>query len=83
MSPELETLDQLLGGDLPLPVIRGLFADRDRFILAITAMLDAGELRLVEADGEDVPQWRWRDVLNFNATSTRVAITAAGAKRIA
>lgn len=83
MSPELETLDQLLGGDLPLPVIRGLFDDQDRFARAITAMLEAGELRLVEAAETDVPRWRWREVLNANAGSTRVAITKAGVKRIA
>jgi hypothetical protein len=83
VSPELETLDQLLGGDLPLPVIRSLFADEDRFALALTAMLDAGELRLVEGDGRDMSKWRWREVLNANAASTRVAIAKAGVKRIA
>lgn len=82
MSSELETLDQLLGGDLPLPVIRGLFADGVRFAHAITAMLDAGEVRLVKADGAEVPKWQWREVLNANAASTRVAITRAGVKRI-
>ena len=82
MSPELETLDQLLGGDLPLPVIRGLFADADRFARAITAMLDAGELRLVETGSGDVLKWQWREVLNANAASTRVAITKVGIKRI-
>jgi hypothetical protein len=76
-------LDQLLGGDLPLPVIRGVFADGDRFAFALTAMLDTGEIRLVEADGSDVPKWRWREVLNATAPSARVAITTAGVKRIA
>ena|SRR5580765_2298350 len=82
MAPELETLDQLLGGDLPLPVIRGLFADQERFVLAIYAMLEAGETRLFEAGGADVPKWRWHDILCNNVPSTRLAITKAGAKRI-
>jgi hypothetical protein len=83
VSPELETLDQLLGGDLPLPVVRTFFGDGDRFVRAFTAMLEGGELRLVEADGTDVSKWRWREVLNATDPSTRVAITKAGTKRIA
>jgi hypothetical protein len=73
----------LLGGDLPLPVVRCLFEDGDRCTNALTAMLEVGELRLLEADGTDVPKWRWREVLNANAASTRVAITKVGVKRIA
>jgi hypothetical protein len=34
MSPELETLDQLAGGDMSLAVIRRLYPDVDRFVMA-------------------------------------------------
>lgn len=84
MSPELETLDQLLGGDLPLAVIRGLFADEDRFSRAIAAMLDAGEVRLLNGDGSEVPRWQWHESLSKHATSRySLEITQAGIRRIA
>lgn len=83
MSPELETLDQLLGGDLPVSVIRDLFADNDQFIHSITAILAAGEVRLLENGQQDVPQWRWLDALTTNPESTRLIITETGARRIA
>ena len=47
MSPELETLDQLLGGDLPIAVIRGLFDDDSHFAHAVEAMLCEMEIRLL------------------------------------
>jgi hypothetical protein len=84
MSPELETLDQLLGGSLPLPVIRGLFDDDGRFVGAVTAMLDAGEVRLLAGDGYEVPRWQWRELLADRGEQTvaRLDITRAGARRI-
>jgi hypothetical protein len=82
MSLELETLDQLCGGDLPIAVVRGLFADSDRFVHAIMAMLSAGEIRLVDADDAVVPRWRWRDILCASATDVRLSITDTGARRI-
>ena len=42
MSPELETLDQLLGGDLPLTVIRKLFPDAERFVRTRRLLEDPG-----------------------------------------
>jgi hypothetical protein len=88
MSPELETLDQLLGGDLPLPVIRDLFPDGGRFARAITAMLDAGEVRLLAQDGTEGPRWQWREVLaaasnQSGANDYRLDITDAGGRWIA
>jgi hypothetical protein len=83
MSPELETLDQLLGGDLPVSVIRDLFGDERQFARSVTAMLNAGELRLLTGDGEEVPRWQWREILNANALGARLRITQAGARRIA
>jgi hypothetical protein len=77
MSPELETLDQLSGGDLPLTVIRGLFPDEERCTRAILAMLKAGELRLWTE--VEVPRYRWRDALSGEG---RLSITDAGLRRI-
>jgi hypothetical protein len=85
MSPELETLDQLLGGDLTLAIVRGLFETDERFVRAVLAMLDAGEIRLY-ANGVEVPRWRRRDMLSAPGQSglaePRLTITEAGARRV-
>jgi hypothetical protein len=87
MSPELETLDQLAGGDLPLTVIRGLFDDGERFIRSLLAMLDAGEVRLLAADGAEFARWQWREVLIAASSPAapsgpRLAITKIGGRRM-
>ena len=82
MSPELGTLGQLLGGDLPLTVIRRLFPDRERFVGAVVAMLGAGEVRLLDADRRVIPRWRWRDVLLAEPDIARLEITELGIRRI-
>ena len=81
MSPELETLDQLQGGNMPIAQVRWLFDDRDRFERAIVAMLDAGEVRLIEGNGSEAPRWRWRQLLADGPAAT-LSITVAGARRI-
>lgn len=63
MLPELETSDQLPGGEMPLPVIRGLYRYDSRFDAGLSALLQAGEARLVDQDGEEVPRWSWRELL--------------------
>jgi hypothetical protein len=82
MSPDLQALDQLLDGDLPLSVVRDLFGDEGRFVRSVRVMLDAGEVRLHRNDGADVPRWRWREVLTAPAEGTTLSITDAGAKRV-
>jgi len=62
MSPELETLDQLLGGDLPLGTLRKLYPDSGSFNRGIIGLLDNGDVHLLAPDGSEVPNWRWRDV---------------------
>ena len=79
MSPELETLDQLSGGDLSLAVILGLYPDEERFTRAILAMLNAGELRLLTAGEVEVPHHRWVEALGGEG---RLSITEAGLRRI-
>lgn len=42
MSPELETLDQLAGGDMPLSLIHGLYPDDAGFICGLSGLLKGG-----------------------------------------
>jgi hypothetical protein len=84
MSLEVEVLDQLLGGDLPLNVIAGLFPDADHCRRAIQAMLIDGQIRIVDAGGATIPDWRYRELQfepDFWASGTpyRMAITDFGA----
>ena len=87
-APDLETLDQLLGGDLSLTIIRGLFEDDQRFTRAMLAMLDARELRLLAPDGDDVPKWRRQAVLASTTNGEpvdvyKISITDSAARRMA
>ena len=66
-SPELETLDQLIGGDLPLSVILGMFDDRERVIRGILAMLKTGEVRLLTHRKDEIPQWHWTEILTASS----------------
>ena len=84
-SIELETLDQLLGGPLPLATIRSLYDSQDHFVRAITAMLHTGQIRLL-ANGIDVAKYRWPSVLgntdNQNDEPIYFEVTEAGARRV-
>ncbi|HEV3300547.1 MAG TPA: hypothetical protein VG055_12945 [Planctomycetaceae bacterium] len=85
-SIELETLDQLLGGTLPLATIRSLYDSQDHFVRAITAMLHTGQVRLV-ANGKDVEKYRWRNMLGNSDSQSEtenvwLEITDVGARRV-
>jgi hypothetical protein len=87
MSPELEALDQLQGGDMPLRVVAALFPDEAHTRRAIAAMLAAGDLTVIDAAGAAVALWQVRDLERqpgswHNDTEFRLAITTAGARRI-
>jgi hypothetical protein len=83
VSPELETLDQLLGGDMPLAVIRQLYGDAAGFVRGLGGLLATGEVRLVAADGAAVPAWQWRETLAADPLlDMTVSLTPAGARRI-
>ena len=87
MTPELEVLDQLLCGDLPLNVIVGLFPNRDHCRRALGAMLKSGEINILDPSGQLVPAWRYRELerteeLWSEGSQYRLSITEAGAKRI-
>ena len=87
MIPELEVLDQLLGGDLPVNVIAGLFSESSRCRKAIGAMLHQGEILLLDPEGSPLPIWRYRELQSNDdfwseGTLYRLSITEIGAKRI-
>lgn len=88
MSPELETLDQLLGGALPLAVIRDVYADEDAFRLGVLGLLTSGDVCLLTVDHNDVPSWRWRELFVDGTVMKELGgmslrITAQGILRIA
>lgn len=86
MTPELETLDQLLCGDLPLKVIQELYPDADHFRRAVLGLLSCGDVRLLSMDQSEVPTWRWRELFVEGAVvdelpSLKLSITPQGARR--
>ena len=87
LAPELEVLDQLLGGDLPLNVIVDLFHNIERCQRAVSAMLHNGDISIISQSGQKIPSWRYRELQSVpqfwaQGTSYRLSITDAGAKRI-
>jgi hypothetical protein len=62
MSPELETLDQLAGGKLRLAIVRHLYPDDNAFSQGVLGLLSCGDVRLLGADGTEVPDWRGREL---------------------
>jgi hypothetical protein len=62
MSPELETLDQLLGGNLPLETILPLFPSQEAFESGVLGLLTCGDVVLTTLEGAEVPHWRWHEL---------------------
>jgi hypothetical protein len=86
MSPELETLDQLCGCDMPIAIIRRVFNDDEHFIRAITAMLTTGDIQLFD-NGKEIPNWdqtnRLRVVIaNDSKCELMLSVTKQGARRV-
>jgi hypothetical protein len=87
MTPELETLDQLVGGDLPLKIIRGLYPDAEAFRRGVLGLLSCGDVLLLMIDRTEVPKWRWRELFVEGMVmdelgNMRLTITDQGARRI-
>jgi hypothetical protein len=87
LSPELETLDQLLHGDISLGVIRKVFPDDGAFLRGVKSLLVAGDVSLW-VEGEPVTQWQWRELFGDGAAIATlqiysVRLTEQGARRIA
>jgi len=88
MSPELETLDQLLGGVLSLAVIRNLYPDGDTFRRGVFGLLSSGDVCLMMVDQTILPSRRWRELFVDGTVmnglgNLNLKITVKGARRIA
>ena len=64
MSPELETLDQLLGSDLSLGIVLRLYSDATAFKRGVHALLASGDVCLLTTDEGEVPTWRCREFVH-------------------
>ena len=83
VSAELDVLDQLQGGDLPLAVIRQVFPDDAAFIRGIFGLLAAGDVRLLRRS-ELVAHWEWWNILSGgDLDDLTLSLTEQGAARIA
>jgi hypothetical protein len=76
-------LDQRLGGDSTVSVVRSLIPDDKRFVHVALAMLNAGEIRLLDDDCANIAKWKWSQVLTSPTGTGRIQITDRGSKRIA
>jgi len=76
MSPELETLDELQGGDLPIAVVSRFYSDADAFRKGIGGLLSCGDVSLLTADESVVPEWRWKKLLAENAFTEDLRVCA-------
>lgn len=86
-SPELETLDQLLGGDLALPVVRRVYPDDERFLRGVHGLLLSGDVDLLTADGQPVPPWKVEELFERRAIlqamdGFKLHLTDQGGKRV-
>jgi len=86
-APELETLDQLLGSDMPLTVIAKLYASAEAFCKGVLGLLSCGDVLLLDADGNPVPTWRWREILAPSPEAEQLGhfqlrVTPQGAKKV-
>ena len=87
MEPELEVLDQLLGGDMPVDIIVGLFPDLDRCRRSIGIMLRDGEIELRDQESSLVPLAHYLKLQYLpefwaRGTPYRFGITELGATRV-
>jgi hypothetical protein len=87
MSPELETLDQLLGSDLSLAIVLRLYSDAAAFKLGVHGLIASGDVCLLTTDGMEVSNWRCRELfidgtVMQDLEQMRLRITPQGARRI-
>jgi hypothetical protein len=88
VSPELDTLDQLQGSNMPLSVVRLVFQDDSRFASSIHEMLLCGDVCLRKKKrGDLIPPWRWRELFSDSAwlgeqSRLLLELTEQGARRV-
>ena len=88
MSPEIETLDQLLGGELPLTVVLGFYPDADAFKTGLSGLLSNGDVRLYRLGGSEVSDWQWRELFRDKSAldglaNLKLRITQQGIDKLA
>ena len=87
MTPELEVLDQILDGSLPLHAIACLFPDVEHCKRALAAMLEDEQVVLLDPSGNQTPLWRYRELSAQpepwqEDSGYRLAITDHGAQLV-
>ena len=87
MSLELETLDQLLGGDLSLAVIRNIYESDQSFVRSIYALLLDGDVQLCDQNGAPMEPWRCRELFEDESVMgqlhvLKLSLTDRGIHRI-
>ena len=90
MSPELDLLDQLLAGNMPLAVLLRLFPSIPCARHAIHAMLASDEIRLIGTDGAELQPRQSQELSRASDSDWRraaadltVTLTPKGAQRVA
>lgn len=86
-SSEMETLDQLLGGDMSLSIIRQFYDSDQSFTRGTLRLLESGDVRLFDQTHMEVPQWRWRGLFEEGEVlvvlqSFTLRVTEAGAAKV-
>jgi hypothetical protein len=86
-AAELETLDQLLGSDMPLTAVAKLYSSPEAFRMGIGGLLSCGDVLLLDTNGNAVPSWRWREVFEASSDAEQLGqfqlrVTPQGAKRV-
>ena len=86
MSPERETLDQLLTGSMSLRIVRALHPNDRAFATSIHALMRNGDV-LLTLEGVEVPRWQWRELFEAGGVTQELqrfalALTEQGARRV-
>jgi hypothetical protein len=86
-SPEMETLAQLLGGEMRLSIIRGFYDSAEHFARGTMGLLQDGDVRLFDQSHTEVPRWRWRPLFEEGEVlsaleSFTLDVTDAGAAKV-
>ena len=86
-SPELETLDQLLSGELSLTALRTVYPNDDAFVRGLRGLLVSGDVLLLTPEKNKVPDWQWEEAFRRGITHSEMkdyylSITPQGARRI-
>jgi hypothetical protein len=88
-SSEIEILDQLSGGDMPLRILIPLFPSTQHGRIGIGALFDAGEIRVLDAAGQELAKWQRQGLLRLSdaewtqkAVRLSAGVTDHGLKRL-